>query len=166
MVRKWSLLEICNMERVEGAELGVYKILIEGRSHEEAYRRPNQSLRLVGRRAERGVVRGWNRHRLVGFRQGKHFRGGFLARPLFGDGEELGGVGVEWCGWSTGRAAGSQSREWRFASGNGWREYSDLLVGGLLDPTLKLSHLIHCHVFKKKKRKIFKWRKSTLLWNV
>lgn len=107
----------------------------------------NQSLRLVGRGAERGVVRGRDRHRLAGFMQGERFRGGFLARSLFGDGEELGGVGVQRGGWGTGRAAGSQRRERRLADGNGRREHANLLVGGFLDPTLKLSHLIHCHVF-------------------
>lgn len=111
-----------------------------------------QSLRLVGCRAERGVVRLRNRHRLARFRKSERFRGGFLARPLFGDGEELGGVGVERGGWSTRRATGSQRRERGLANGNGRRDYADLLVGSLLDPTLKLSHLIHCHVFKNKKR--------------
>lgn len=153
MVRNRSRLEI--LKRGASGRSRVSELCLQNpdrRKKSQEGVAQTQSLRLIGRGAKRGVVRSWNRHWLAGLRQSERFGGGFLARPLFRDREELRGVGVQRGGRSAGRAGGGQRWERRLANRNGWREHADLLVGGLLDPTLELSHLIHCHVFKKRKK--------------
>jgi len=93
--------------------------------------------------------------------QGQGFRGGLLARSVLGDGEELWGVCAHGGGGRTGGAGEGAGGQGRLADGNGWREHPDLLVGGLLNGALKLSHLIHGHVWVGEKRKMLSTKWST-----
>lgn len=82
-----------------------------------------------------------------GFREGQRFRSGLLAGAVFGDRKGLWGIGAHGGGGSTGGTSEGAGGQRRLADGDGGGEYSNLLVGGLLDVPLKLSHLIHGHVW-------------------
>lgn len=93
--------------------------------------------------------------------QGQGFRGGLLAWLVLGDGEKLWGVCAHGGGRGAGRAREGAGGQGHLADGNGWREHPDLLVGGLLNGALKLSHLIHGHVWVGEKPKMLSMKWST-----
>lgn len=88
-------------------------------------------------------VRGLRR----GVRQGQGFRGGLFAGSVLGDGEGLGCVSAHGGGGGAGGASEGAGGQGRLADGDRRGKHPDLLVGGLLDGALELSHLIHCHVW-------------------
>lgn len=79
--------------------------------------------------------------------KGQGFRGRFFPGSVLGDREGLWGISAHWSGGGAGGAGESTGGQGRLADGDRRGKYPNLLVGGLLNGTLKLSHLIHCHVW-------------------
>lgn len=79
--------------------------------------------------------------------KGEGFRCRFFAGTVFRDGKGLGRVGAHRRGGGAGGAGEGAGGQGGLIEGDGRGEHPNLLVCGLLDGALKLSHLIHRHVW-------------------